>query len=65
MRALRSFTVQPHLPEELSPLQELAMNLRWAWDESTLDLFRWVDPDAWDATHHDPIGVLATASPTG
>lgn len=39
------------------------MNLRWAWDESTRDLFRWVDPDAWDATHHDPIGVLATVSP--
>jgi starch phosphorylase len=63
MRALRSFTVRPHLPEELAPLRELAMNLRWAWDEPTRDLFRWVDPDAWDATHHDPVGVLATAAP--
>jgi starch phosphorylase len=63
MRALRSFTVRPHLPEALAPLEELAMNLRWAWDEATRNLFRWVDPDAWDATHHDPIGVLATAAP--
>ncbi|HRW39124.1 MAG TPA: alpha-glucan family phosphorylase [Aquihabitans sp.] len=63
MRALRSFTVRPDLPEALAPLQELAMNLRWAWDEPTRDLFRWVDPDAWDATHHDPVRVLATASP--
>ena len=39
------------------------MNLRWAWDEDTRNLFRWVDPDAWDATRHDPVGVLATASP--
>lgn len=63
MRALRSFTVSPDLPDALAPLQELAMNLRWAWDLRTRDLFRWVDPDAWDATHHDPIGVLAAVSP--
>ncbi|WP_426571757.1 alpha-glucan family phosphorylase [Aquihabitans sp. McL0605] len=63
MRALRSFTVRPHLPEALAPLQELAMNLRWAWDDRTRDLFRWVDPDAWDATRHDPISTLATTSP--
>jgi starch phosphorylase len=63
MRALRSFTVRPHLPEALAPLEELAMNLRWAWDDRTRDLFRWVDPDAWDATHHDPVSMLATASP--
>jgi starch phosphorylase len=63
MRALRSFTVRPHLPEALAPLQELAMNLRWAWDDRTRDLFRWVDPDAWDATRHDPVEVLATTSP--
>jgi starch phosphorylase len=63
MRALRSFTVRPHLPEALAPLEELAMNLRWAWDDRTRDLFRWVDPDAWDATHHDPVSMLATTSP--
>ena len=63
MRALRSFTVRPHLPEPLAPLEELAMNLRWAWDDRTRDLFRWVDPDAWDATHHDPVSTLGTVSP--
>jgi starch phosphorylase len=59
MRALRSFTVRPHLPDSLAPLQRLAMNLRWSWDERTRDVFRWVDPDAWDATAHDPVGLLA------
>src|SRR3954447_18480276 len=63
MRALRSFTVRPRLPGERPPLEPLAMNLRWAWDDRTRDLFRWVDPDAWDATRHDPVEVLATASP--
>ena len=58
MKALRSFTVRPSLPPELAALEELAMNLRWSWDAQTRDLFRWVDPDAWDATVHDPVRVL-------
>jgi hypothetical protein len=39
------------------------MNLRWAWDDRTRDLFRWVDPDAWDATRHDPVGSSPRSSP--
>jgi starch phosphorylase len=58
MRALRSFTVRPSLPPELAALEELAMNLRWSWDAQTRDVFKWVDPDAWDASVHDPVGVL-------
>ena len=62
MRALRSFTVRPSLPGELAALEHLAMNLRWSWDEQTRDLFRWVDPDGWDATRHDPVRLLGTVS---
>src|SRR4051794_26982856 len=58
MRALRSFTVRPSLPAELSALEALAMNLRWSWDEQTRDLFRWVDPEQWDASIHDPVRLL-------
>ena len=39
------------------------MNLRWAWDPQTRDLFRWVDPDAWDASGHDPVRLLGLVSP--
>jgi starch phosphorylase len=39
------------------------MNLRWAWDDRTRDLFRWVDPDAWDATRHDPVRLLGLVRP--
>src|SRR6478752_3239662 len=60
MRALRSFTVRPRLPEALQPLEALAMNLRWSWDAETRDLFRWVDPERWDATSHDPVRLLGT-----
>src|SRR5687768_12327479 len=59
MKALRSFTVRPRLPETLAPLESLAMNLRWAWDERTRDIFRWVDPDAWEEGRHDPVRLLA------
>ena len=58
MRALRSFTVRARLPEELAPLQELAFNLRWSWDNRTRDLFRWVDPQIWELTFHDPVRLL-------
>ncbi len=58
MKALRSFTVRPKLPDELAPLHELAMNLRWSWDDRTRDLFRWVDPDQWEVTGHDPVRLL-------
>ncbi len=62
MKALRSYTVRPNLPAELGALEELAMNLRWAWDSQTRDLFRWVDRDAWDATVHDPVRLLGLVS---
>src|SRR5262249_6732414 len=62
VKALRSFTVRPRLPEPLAPLEDLAMNLRWSWDERTRDLFRWVDPDAWEGGRHDPVRLLGTVS---
>src|SRR5713101_1005550 len=62
MKALRSFTVRAKLPAELAPLEELAMNLRWSWDERTRDLFRWVDPQQWEDSSHDPVRLLGLAS---
>jgi starch phosphorylase len=62
MKALRSFTVRPRLPESLAGLEHLAMNLRWSWDERTRDIFRWVDPDAWEEGRHDPVRLLGAVS---
>jgi starch phosphorylase len=59
MRALRSFTVRSRLPEALTPLQDLAYNLRWSWEDRTRDLFRWVDPQVWESTFHDPVRLLS------
>jgi starch phosphorylase len=46
----------------LAALQELAWNLRWSWDERTRDLFRWVDPQHWESSHHDPVRLLGLVS---
>jgi glycogen phosphorylase len=59
MRALRSFSVRARLPEPLWPLHDLAFNLRWSWDERSRDLFRWVDPQIWEASFHDPVRLLS------
>src|ERR1043166_5404591 len=58
-RALRSFTVRAALPEALSELREIAMNLRWSWDARAVDLFRWADPAVWESAGGDPMRVLS------
>jgi glycogen phosphorylase len=62
MRALRSFTVRASLPPALAPLQSIANNLRWSWDERTRDLFRWLDPQQWEDSTHDPVRMLGRVS---
>lgn len=63
MKAIRSFTVRTELPAKLSPLQAIATNLRWSWDDRARRLFRWVDADLWEASDHDPVRLLAEVSP--
>jgi len=63
VKALRSFTVRPRLPEPLLPLDALASNLRWSWDRATRGLFTSIDPHIWDEGGHDPRRVLAEVSP--
>ncbi|MFN2588002.1 MAG: alpha-glucan family phosphorylase [Actinomycetota bacterium] len=62
MRALRSFAVRVSLPPELGELTEIALNLRWSWNRRAVDLWRWVDADAWDASGHDPVRMLGLVS---
>jgi len=62
VRAIRRFTVQPALPEQLAPLRPLMMNLRWSWHAPTRDLFAEVDRAAWEDSEHDPVAMLAHVS---
>ncbi|SDT39196.1 starch phosphorylase [Microlunatus soli] len=60
---MRRFTVRPVLPEPLSGLSDLALNLRWCWDADTRELFESVDPVLWAETAHDPVRLLAEVDP--
>ena len=63
MKALRRFTVRAHLPERLSALERLSVNLRWSWDKPTQDLFAAIDGRLWDQVGADPVALLGAVSP--
>ena len=62
MKALRSFAVRASLPDALGVLMSIATNLRWSWDERAVELFRWVDNEAWEQAEHDPVRMLGLVS---
>ena len=60
LKPVRVFNVMPSLPEPLEPLRELACNLRWAWDHDSIELFRRLDSELWDATGRNPVQMLGS-----
>ena len=58
MKPVRIFTVVPKLPTPLSRLRELALNLNWAWNHDTIELFRRLDSDLWESSGHNPVMML-------
>jgi starch phosphorylase len=64
MKALRRFTVRAHLPDRLTALERLSINLRWSWDKPTQDLFEAIDPDLWKHVGCDPVALLGQVTPT-
>jgi starch phosphorylase len=63
VKALRRFTVRAHLPERLTALEPLSINLRWSWDRPTQDLFEAVDPELWKQVEFDPVALLGQVAP--
>ncbi len=61
-RALCTFTAVPSLPPALERLRELAYNVRWAWHEDTLDLFRRLGDSLWDTAGNNPVKLLGIIS---
>jgi len=62
MRPIRTFNVSPALPAPLEPLRSLAYNLYWSWNIEATALFRRLDRDLWEASHHNPVLMLGTIS---
>ncbi|MDF0666543.1 MAG: alpha-glucan family phosphorylase [Nitrospira sp.] len=48
------------LPDELEPLAELALDVRWTWDHTSDKLWTMLDPDIWSQTRN-PRAVLQYA----
>jgi len=57
-RAIRTFTVLPHLPPRLQGLQKLAYNMWWCWNHDAIALFRRLDADLFEAVEHSPVKLL-------
>jgi glycogen phosphorylase len=57
-RPIRTFTVLPHLPERLQPLQKLAYNMWWCWNHEAVSLFRRIDDDRFEAVENSPVKLL-------
>ena len=64
VKALRTYTVQARLPEELQPLRDIGMNLGWLSDARVQSLFARLDPDTGAGDTLDPIGTLSRAPQT-
>ncbi len=62
VKPVTRINVIPNLPEPLRRLQELAFNMRWAWDHETIALFRRLDRDLWETTGHNPVWMLGLIS---
>lgn len=57
-RSIRTFTVLPHLPERLQPLQKFAYNICWCWNHDAIALFRRIDDGLFDALDSSPVKLL-------
>jgi len=62
VKAIRTYTVQARLPEELKPLLDIAMNLGWLSDSRVQSLFARLAPDIDGGETLDPVGTLYGAS---
>jgi starch phosphorylase len=59
VRAIRRFTINPVLPDQLTSLRSLMLNLRWSWHAETREVFASIDPAAWERAGRDPVALLA------
>jgi len=62
MPRVYTYHVAPRLPARLAALNELSLNLRWAWDHPSIELFRALDRDLWEETGHNPRLMLGRIS---
>lgn len=62
VKPVATVNVVPKLPKALARLEELAYNMRFAWDHETIALFRRLDADIWEDVYHNPVKMLGMVS---
>ena len=55
---MNRYSILPPLPEELSRLYELAVDVWWSWNHEGRGVFRGLDYTLWRATAHNPVRML-------
>ena len=59
----RASRIAARLPEELVPLARIAFDYRWSWDPDGVELFRSLDPLAWELNGRNPVRQLEDLPP--
>ena len=54
----RDIHVHTELPAELRPLEEIAHNLWWVWNEEAKAIFEILDPEEWEKSEKNPVILL-------
>lgn len=62
VKPVATVNVVPKLPKALTRLEELAYNMRFAWDQETIALFRRLDPELWETVYHNPVKMIGMVS---
>jgi len=57
---MNRYAAQAPIPERLSRLHELAVDLWWSWNPDARAVFRRLDYTTWRATAHNPVRMLWT-----
>ena len=60
----RIYRVIPKIPDKLGDLKRIAENTWWSWNKKAIDLFRSMDQDLWETTHHNPTLLLGRINQT-
>ena len=55
----KDISVSSYIPEALKPLDEIAHNLWWSWNNEARDLYRDLDPDLWKEVCQNPVLLLS------
>ncbi|WP_165020757.1 alpha-glucan family phosphorylase [Dysgonomonas sp. ZJ279] len=58
----RSAHTQVRLQKELLPLEKIAHNLWWVWNNDATELFGDMDPELWREVNHNPVLMLQKLS---